>query len=213
MMNTQCDPDFLVLAESYKILALLYNKPSKGVHDNRKIYDSLVKSAGQINQKALEVAKRLRKTGNELELEEQTVEYSRLFEKTDDNLPSLLSNRYIGNLRQDQDDSLKNWLTEIYHKAGFDTSLFDDPVDHISVELFFIHHLLINAAKGLKEDDMSIINHFGELRCIFVNEHMVKWVPEFTRCILTNSKSPYYLQLAILTRTTIINCPGENIQA
>lgn len=212
-MNTQLDPDLLILAESYKILSLLYHRPLKGVHDNRKLYDSLVKSAGQINQKAIEVAKRLRKTGNELELEEQIVEYSRLFEKADDKLPSLCSNRYIEPTRQDSNDNLKNWLTEIYHEAGFDNGLFDDPIDHISVELSFIHHLLTNAAKGLKEDDMTIINHFGELRCRFVNEHMVKWVPEFTRCILTNSKSPFYLQLSILTRTIIINCPGEDYQA
>jgi TorA maturation chaperone TorD len=208
-MNTLCDPDFLVLAESYKILALFYHKPSKGIHDNKKLYDHLIKSACQINQKAIEVAKRLRNTRNELRLEEQIAEYSRLFDNGGNKLPSLCGTRYLEPTLPEPDDGQIKWLTDIYSEAGFETGNLDVPIDHISVELLFIHHLLKNEAKGLKEDDMSVINHFGELRCKFVREHMAKWVPEFTRCIITHSKSPYYLQLAILTRTIIVNCPGE----
>ncbi len=208
-MNTLSVSALLAQAEGYKILSVLFNKPEVGIHENKKTYDSLVKSAGHINQKALGLAKRLRTTGIKLATAELLSEFNGLFETEKKHLSQLCSSCYIDKSRQESAESIMNRIMEIYQTAGFNTSDLNIPKDHISVELGFIYHLLVCSANGFKSNDMSVINFFGELRCLYVREHMVKWVPEFTRYILINSKSQFYLQLAILTRTILINCPGD----
>ncbi|MHC1774879.1 MAG: molecular chaperone [Lentimicrobium sp.] len=207
-MNSLSVSDLLEQAECYKILAMLFSQPEAGIHENKKTYDTLVKSAGHINQKALGLAKRLRSTGLKLDLTELLSEFTGLFDTERNQLFRLCSSCYIDNNRPDLADGRMNRITEIYQTAGFDTSHLNISKDHISVGLDFIYHLLLGSAKGFKNNDMSVINFFGDLRCLYVREYMVKWVPEFTRYILINSKSPFYLQLAILTRTILINCPG-----
>lgn len=208
-MNTINVSQLIIQAECYKILALLYHKPESGIHDNKKLCDTLVKSAGMLGSKAFEVSKKFRDTSLKLNMEDLIKEHTRLFGDPGVALAYPCSSRYIN--KSNTGSVLGSWLTNIYHEAGYDYGQFTDPIDHISTELGFVYHLLSNAAKGFKEDDMSTINHFGELRCLFVREHVINWVPEFTRCVINNSQSPYYLQLAILTRTIIVQCPDNEV--
>jgi TorA maturation chaperone TorD len=206
-MSTFSVQQLLMQAECYKILALFYSEPKGGVHDNSRFYETLVKTSSLLDSKAFEVSKKFRKTGLKLDIEELKKEYKRLFTESESVFAYPFSSRYINSLNKGSDTI--NWLSNFYKKAGFQTDLPAMPTDHISTELHFIYHLLSKAANGFKDDDMSGISHFGELRCLFVREHVINWVPEFTRQILNNSHSPFYLQLAILTRTIIVHCAEE----
>jgi TorA maturation chaperone TorD len=207
-MNIFSVAQLLMQAECYKILALFYYEPKGGVHDSRRLYETLVKTSCLLDPKAFEVSKKLRNTGLKLDIEELKKEYKRLFTEPESALAYPFSSRYIKRLNKDSDTI--DWLSNLYKKAGYQPDLPAIPTDHISTELGFIYHLLSNAATGFKHDDMTAISHFGELRCLFVREHMINWVPEFARCIINNSQSPFYLQLAILTRTVIVHCAEED---
>ncbi len=210
-MNITSVSELRIQAECYRILALFYNQPQGGVHNNKKMHESVVKSAGLLNPKALEVSKKLRMTGIHQNIEDLSTEYFRLFENPWKVLANPCSNHYISKFQSDSDSELINWLKNIYQKAGYVPDQTTHPIDHISIELNFIYHLIIKTAMGFEQDDMSFIDQYGGLRCQFVKEHMMKWLPEFTRNILNNSHSPYYLQLAILTRTIIVHCSDDDI--
>lgn len=206
-MNTSSVSQVLMQAECYKVLAMFYNKPKDGVHNNPILFKILVKSSGLLGPKAFEVSKKLRSTGLNLSIKDEIIEHSRLFALAELALAYPCSSQYIK--KTDHGNDLTTWLTNLYRNAGYQPYISTAPIDHISTELGFISHLLAGAAKGFKEDDMSAINYFGELRCLFVREHLIKWAPDFTRCILNNSQSPFYLQLAILTRAIIVHCAED----
>lgn len=199
-----------LLAQStcHNTLARLFSKPVSGIHDNRKLYENLVKASGLLRPKVLELAKRLRKTVHNLSIEDLQSEYKRLFEGENDAMAYPCSNLY--NDDQKADDGLIEWINGFYTRAGYKTDLLNQPSDHISTELDFIHHLLTKVCVEFRNDNIQSMNQFSSLRCQFIHEHMIKWVPEFTRKILCNSKSPYYLQLAILVRTILITCNDED---
>jgi TorA maturation chaperone TorD len=206
-MNTLNVSQILMQAECYKILALFYYEPKGGVHNNRRLFDTLVKTSSLLDPKAFGMSKKLRKTGLKLDIEDLKREYSRLFAEPESALAYPCSSRYINKLKTDYDTI--DWLSDFYKRTGYQPDLSALPSDHISTELGFVYHLLSNAANGIKDDDMSTISHFGELRCLFVREHVINWLPEFARCILHNSQSPFYMQLAILTRTIIVKCDED----
>lgn len=209
-MNTYTVSQLMAQAECYNILAELFSEPENGVHDYRKLYNKLVNSTGILKPKALGMARKLRKTTFNLKTADLIPEYNRLFADPATALAYPCSSMYIS--KNKTDVLLLEWISDFYIKAGFEEKPATNPVDHISTELKFIYHLLHHVAKGFQSDDIAMVNRYSDLRCQFIREHMIKWVPEFTRCILQHSVSPYYLQLSILNRTLLINCTGENIE-
>ncbi|MFH1121171.1 MAG: molecular chaperone TorD family protein [Bacteroidota bacterium] len=194
-------------AGCYKVLVSLYSEPKIGIHDKKKIYDSLIKHTGFLKPKALELAKKLRKTASILSIEDLNSEYIRLFNNSDSVPAYPCCDKYFTG-PEGATGSLSR-ITEFYEEAGFTIDAMNDKPGHIVTELKFIDFLLDKITGHLKKDNAAMVNQYGDLRCRFIHEHMIRWVPEFTRSILYNSKSPYYLQLAILLRTLLITCSGE----
>lgn len=194
-------------AECYKVLVSLFSEPKEGIHDNRKLYNSLIKSTGLLKPKALELAKKLRKTIADLRIEDLDSEYQKLFGDSETATANPNSGEYFSG--RDGTTGSQAWISEFYENAGFSINHGVEDPGHIVTELKFIEFLLNNIAGSFSRDDSAMVHHFGDLRCRFVHEHMIRWIPEFTRSILYSSKSPFYLQLAILLRTLLITCSGE----
>jgi len=207
-MNTTKVSRLLDQAECFNILAALFCEPESGVHDHMKLYDNLVKSIDLLKPKAIEMAKKLRKTAFEIKTSDLKDEYNRLFTSRTDTSAYPCSCHYI-NVEVEGKDLIE-WLTDFYTMAGFSTVHFKKPPDHICTELKFIYHLHYSAAREFKKNNISRISHLSDLRCQFIHDHMIHWIPDFTHSILFNSKSPFYLQLSILTRTLLVNCNEEN---
>lgn len=193
--------------ECYKILVRLFDMPEAGVHDNRKLYNDLIKATGYLKPKALELAKKLRKTIADVSIEDLTSEYRRLLGGSEIVLANPSCDFYFSN--RENTAGSQAWVREFYEIAGFRFEPEIHSPCHISTELRFIGYLLDQITNEFNRNNLPNVNHFGDLRCRFVHEHMILWVPEFTRCILYNSKSPFYLQLAILLRTLLVTCSGE----
>lgn len=206
-MTSYSVSQLLAQAECYKILAALFCKPEAGIHDSTQLYNDLVHSTELLKPKALEMAKKLRETVTGLDVEDLIPEYTRLF-TGQTNVPAHpCGSMYLG--KQQFEVEFAEWITDYYSKGGFDSRQQNHPPDHISTELLFIFHLLIKATEGFQHDNPEMATFFSEIRCQFIREHMINWVPEFSRRILVNSKSLYYLQLSILNRTLLVNCTGE----
>lgn len=191
----------------HETIAKLFCMPQSGIHDNRKLYENLVKASGLLKPKVLELAKRLRKTAQSISIEELQTEYKRLFEGEKIALAYPCSVWY--KKESISNNEMIGWVTGFYKAAGYQNKGLNLPPDHISSELNFICYLLTEVCGEFRNDNIKLMNQYSELRCQFIHEHMIHWVPEFTRNILCNSKSPYFLQLAILVRTILVNCNDE----
>ena len=75
--------------------------------------------------------------------------------------------------------------------------------DHISVELEYMQHVVEREAQAWEEDDDQTA-----LLCLknekqFVDEHLFGWVPDFCEKVIEAAESPFYKEMARLTRSFI----------
>ena len=75
--------------------------------------------------------------------------------------------------------------------------------DHISVELEFMQQVVQREAQAWQADDDETA-----LRCLknekkFVDEHLVRWIPDFCEKVATEADLPFYREMAKLTKTFI----------
>lgn len=197
-----------VQASSYKTLFSLLGKPVEGLHDNPSIYDEFAINARLLDPKMLELTKKLKATSENLDLAEQNTEYERLFTERDDKYLACPFSSGYQNMKSV--GGLIQWIEGEYAKADFVSGNDKLPVDHIVTELEFIHKVIAKAAARLAEKEEAEAQYYSHLQCSFIADHALKWVPDFTRAIIFNSESPFYLQLAILARTMLVNCAMEH---
>lgn len=195
-------------ASSYRTLLSLLGKPVEGLHDNPSIYNEFVINAWLLDPKMLELTKKLKATSENLDMAEQNTEYERLF--TERNGKFLACPYSSGYQNMKSVDRLTQWIEGEYAKADFVPGNNMLPVDHIVTELEFIYKVIAKAAARLAEKEEAEAQYYSHLRCSFIADHALKWVPDFTRAIIFNSESPFYLQLAILARTMLVNCAMEH---
>jgi len=160
--------------------------------------------------KELQLVKKLRNTIRNINFEEIESAYSSLFEG-DYALAYPCSNFYL-----DQKDSttvLQDCVQNFYQKTSFKNETSNLSDDHIVIELKFIHYLIQESIMAFRADNFENVSFYSCLHCEFIKEHMIKWIPDFTRQILNNSESPFYLQLSILTRTVLVNCKEQDIDS
>jgi len=92
-------------------------------------------------------------------------------------------------------------LVRLYDKEGIVCpSTFPD---HISAELAFMHFLSFNEASssGNNPEKMAAILHTEKE---FMDEHLLKWVPDFCDCLNKNAELPFFTSLAMLTKEFIL---------
>lgn len=75
--------------------------------------------------------------------------------------------------------------------------------DHISVELELMQKIAQREAKAWEEEDRD-----GALRCLkyekqFIEEHLICWIPDFCEKVIAAAESPFYREMASLTKTFI----------
>lgn len=88
-----------------------------------------------------------------------------------------------------------------YHRYGLASSDWRKRADdHLSLQLLFIAHLFEQAAAG------SPVRPFDALLtdiATFLDEHLLRWLPDFGKRIATHSATPFYAGLAMLTTAYI----------
>jgi TorA maturation chaperone TorD len=89
-------------------------------------------------------------------------------------------------------------LMTLYHKAGLALETAVLMPDHIGAELNFLAVLLERMHPEGREKDGS-----SKIVEKLLNEHLLKWTPDFTRDMEDAAESPLYKALARETRTVI----------
>ncbi len=73
-------------------------------------------------------------------------------------------------------------------------------LDHISVELEFMHFLTIKEAHALKNHGEEKADICREAQKKFVNDHLGPWLFVFTKKLIKKAETGFYKELAVLTR-------------
>jgi TorA maturation chaperone TorD len=95
-------------------------------------------------------------------------------------------------------------VKRIIESSGLEyKSEFTGMPDHISVELEYMQHVVEREAQAWEADDDQTA-----LLCLknekqFVDEHLLGWVPDFCEKVIEAAESPFYREMARLTRSFI----------
>ena len=75
--------------------------------------------------------------------------------------------------------------------------------DHISVELEFMQHVVQSEAQAWEADDDQTARLCLKNEKKFVDEHLIHWIPDFCEKVIKAAESPFYKEMAQLTRSFI----------
>jgi len=98
----------------------------------------------------------------------------------------------------------RDQVFKIYMRANVDkVKEFTEPEDHIAVELQFMEYLCRKTVEALEKDERDEAKKFLQTQREFVDDHLAKWVPQFTQDILESAEVDFYKGVAYFTRAFI----------
>lgn len=75
--------------------------------------------------------------------------------------------------------------------------------DHISVELEFMQEVILREEQAWQDDDTETALLCQKNEKKFIDEHLFRWIPDFCEKVIETAESPFYREMARLTRTFI----------
>ena len=121
--------------------------------------------------------------------EELRLKYSGLFEVGDDGPPAPIRE----DLFLAQPAKLREDLVRFYDYFGYQLNEeFQWQMDHLSIELEFMHYLIIGE---LRSDSDKLSFQLGQLD--FLEKHLVKWVPLLSKKLSILDESDIYTKIVI----------------
>jgi TorA maturation chaperone TorD len=90
-------------------------------------------------------------------------------------------------------------VVKTYRSIGFEKGGFPEPEDHIAVEFDFMQHLCDLISAALNKEDLKTAVENLEVQREFLNDHILKWVPDFCLALGGASRSTFYSAVSRLT--------------
>ncbi len=92
-------------------------------------------------------------------------------------------------------------VNKFIESAGLDyTSEYKGLPDHISVELEFMQQVTRREEQAWGEEDEEGAVYCLKIQKKFIEEHLVRWIPRFCEKIIRVAESPFYREMATLTK-------------
>lgn len=78
------------------------------------------------------------------------------------------------------------------------------PDDHIGLELEFMYYLCFKTIEAINESkNIECIIELVKKQQVFIEEHLIQWIPEFCNKIINNSNLVFFKEIAIYTESFI----------
>ena len=182
-------------SEALGLLSSMYLcKPSLSVIESWKM--ALSEDTSIFLQELRESIMRIN-TASEEELEKLLWEYTRLFIGPYKLPCPPWESVYTSPKRLMMQDAADQVL-QLYRDAGVNLATEDIMPDHIGAELNFLAVLLQKTHLETEQKD-----HYIETTGRFLSEHLLKWVPEFTKDMENAAETSFYKAVANATRNII----------
>jgi len=181
-----------VRCESYRLLAQCYYLPDKELVEALEHSEELARwhrPEGDGN------------TWTDNDIDSLKVDYTRLFMGPYHSLASPYGSVYLEKVRKVMGDSTVD-ARQRYKEAGLDVSLKEAP-DHVAIELEFMYYLVYREVEAIINDNETNIALYRKKQKDFLQNHLGKWVSEFTDNISANTEIVFYQDIARITKSLI----------
>jgi TorA maturation chaperone TorD len=132
--------------------------------------------------------------------DELGADYSRLFLGPGKVLAPLWESVYFNDERQTfqaQTLQVRNW----YHRFGLESvKLYNEPDDHVGLEMAFLAHLAQLGLAALKQGDEARLAEILEAQRKFLSTHPLRWMPAWCDQVVAHASTDFYRGVARLTR-------------
>lgn len=187
--------------DAYKSLANLYRLPEKSIQENLGI---LTEQLIILNSKATPYLMDIQTEFDQnSDLDLLKVEFTRLFIGPYSLPAPPYGSVYIENERKVMGDSTMDVRKRIQHFGLDIPGNFKDVPDHITVELEFIFFLIfkeiVHIQSNVPEQAQELLFH----QISFHTDHLNRWIPEFTNCVIEHTGTQFYRNLATATKIFI----------
>ncbi len=212
------EADFLkslaeIRSRTYWFLSTLYLvRPDAGFLEDLKLKLS---EFSEQSDELVELVELIRESleGEPRELSQRlAVEFTRLFRgiKKGYSPPPPYESVYRGEGRVMGEATLA--VMKFYSEAGFGIIDEDEgPQDYIGVELKFMSLLCYREMESWKNGRIGEGRRYLELEKRFLDEHILRWVPEFCRRVEAEAREEFYAAVARLTEE-FIRVDAENLE-
>lgn len=98
---------------------------------------------------------------------------------------------------QEQTLEVRGW----YRRFGLESErIYQEPDDHIGLELAFLSHLAQRGMAALEGGDEAEHTRLLKAQRDFLDQHPGRWAASFCQGVLEHARTPFYKGLALLTR-------------
>lgn len=189
-------------ADFCRFLAACYYEPGQEFAEEH-LLDSMLAAAGQVDAELAAGTRRLAEAFAAEPLDSLLVEYTRVFLGPIGAPARPYGSLWFGDEKRLMQDSTAAVL-ELYGEGGFDLAEdFHDLPDHIAAELEFLYQLLFREARARGSNDIDLLDSASSLRTRLIGEHLGRWVVPFASALKAASRSPFYRELADVTKRFI----------
>ena len=181
-----------VRCESYRLLAQCYYLPDKELVEALEHSEELAqwrRPEGDGN------------TWTDSDIDSLKVDYTRLFMGPYHSLASPYGSVYLEKARKVMGDSTVD-ARQRYKEAGLYVTLKEAP-DHVAIELEFMYYLIYREVEAIINDNETDIVLYLEKQRDFLQNHLGKWVSEFTDNISANTETVFYQDVARITKSLV----------
>lgn len=110
-------------------------------------------------------------------------------------------------------DELLYEIISLYNSADGDFIPNSGEVaDHIGSELTFLAKIVGKEMKASKSSNVVQVDHYAHLRCSFLANHMLIWLPDFCKDVNKKASTAFYRTVTDLT-VYIVKMDYDNLQA
>ena len=187
---------------AFRLLSDCYFKPHPGLSEK---LETLELNMGNVCEAAVESIQNMRSAFDAgADLEPLKVDFAKLFVGPFKLLAAPYGSVYLDGGRKMMGDSTLDARSR-YREAGLDTAKnFKDAPDHISAELEFMYYLIFKEIEAFADSDTETAMGFIQRQKSFMEDHLMRWAPEFANSIIENAENPFYPNLANAT-TAFLN--------
>ena len=126
-------------------------------------------------------------------------DYSRLFLGPFEVLAPPCGSVYLNPGKKTLMDESTFQVEQIYRQAGLEANDSNNPADHITAELEFMHYLYYQEQSALNSGNEAQADLFKQYRQSFFNQHLGEWGFEFAGKVEQYAQKDFYRNLGLVT--------------
>lgn len=183
--------------DSYKLVSTYYYLPEENT------IESLTGLEEALGRVCVEAAEHVADIREETDIDQLTLDYSRLFVGPFELLAPPYGSVYLDTGRRVMGDSTMD-VKHRYREVGLDLSrTLKEAPDHIAVELEFMYYLIFKEIEAMEKAELENVMDYLRMQKEFLEDHLGAWVDRFADAVAKNASTDFYRDIAKATKVFV----------